>query len=163
MLANDAFATTTEGFRGSPLQCATCLLGPSLTVRAAAHIRGPRLDRALIRGADPAASRLLAARAGQLSSASMRERIADGLERLALSADHPRSRARVLPSRAAMLANRSEILEIAGLLRRDRPLYARGLAMLKLILTDGAGPAYTDRRGDALADRLRAARTGLIA
>jgi hypothetical protein len=119
------------------------------------------LDRALAAGADPAASRQIAARTAQLGSTLMRTRIADQLERLALSADKPRSRLRILPSRAAMLGNRSEMLELADILRQDRPLYARGVAMLKVILTDGTGPAYTDQRGGALARQLQVARASL--
>ncbi len=160
-MAQSAYAITDDSFLGSPLQRATRLLEPSAAVRIAARLRGRALDRALSDGADPAASRLIAARAPQLASASMRARIADGLERLALSADSPRSRVRILPSRAAMLANRSELLELAGLLRRDHPLYARGVAMLEVILTDGAGPAYSDRRGEALARQLHIARARL--
>jgi hypothetical protein len=161
MLIQSAYAITDGSFPGSPLQRATRLLEPSAAVRIAARLRRGMLDRALTNGADPAASRLIAARAAQLASASMRARVADGLERLALSADSPRSRVRILPSRAAMLGNRSELLELAGLLRRDRPLYARGVAMLEVILTDGASPAYTDRRGEALARQLQIARAGL--
>lgn len=161
MLTQDAYAFAGDSFTGSPLRQATCLLLPSAAVRIVARLRRATLDRELIEGADPAACRLLAARAAQLSSAPTREWIAAGLERLALSPDAPRSRVRITPSSAAMLANRSELLELAALLRRDRPLYARGVAMLKVILTDGAGPAYTDRRGEALAGRLQTARASL--
>ena len=160
-MAQSAYVIADDSFSGSPLQRAARLLGPSAAVRIAARLRRRTLDRALANGADPAASPLIAARAAQLASASIRARIADGLERLALSADRPRSRARILPSRAATLGNRSELLELAGLLRRDRPLYAPGVAMLEVILTDGAGPAYTDLRGEALASQLQIARARL--
>jgi hypothetical protein len=143
------------------LKHATRLLGPSAAVRAAARLGRGTLDRALTDGADPAASPLIAARTAQLGSGSTRARIADGLERLALSADNPRGRARILPSRAAILGNRSELLELAAMLRRDRPLYAHGVAMLNVILTDGTGPAYTDRSGDALTRQLQIARASL--
>ena len=160
-MAQSAYPITDDSFPGSPLQRAERLLGPSAAVRIAARLRRSALDRALTDGADPAASRLIAARAAQLASASIRARIADGLERLAPSANRPRSRARILPSGAATLGNRSELLELAGLLRGDRPLYARGVAMLEVILTDGAGPAYTDLRGEALARQLQIARARL--
>jgi hypothetical protein len=137
------------------------LLSPGPGVRALARLRRRALDRALSDGADPAASALLAARAGQLSRHSTRRRIAAGLERLALSAERDPGRAQIAPPRAAVLANRGELLELSGLLRRDQPLYVRGLARLKLTLTDGAGPAYTDRHGEALARQLQLARAGL--
>ena len=66
-----------------------------------------------------------------------------------------------MPSRAAILGNRSELLELAAMLRRDRPLYARGVAMLNVILTDGTGSAYTDPSGDALTRQLQIARASL--
>jgi hypothetical protein len=66
-----------------------------------------------------------------------------------------------VPSRAAILGNRSDLLELAAMLRRDRPLYGRGVAMLNVILTDGTGPAYTDRSGDALTRQLQIARASL--
>jgi hypothetical protein len=152
---------TDNGFPGSPLRHATRLLGPSAAVRVAARLRWGMLDRALTEGADPAASPLIAARTTQLGSRYIRGRIADGLERLALSVDNPRGRFRILPSRAAVLGNRSELLELAGTLRNDGPLYARGVAMLNVVLTDGTGPAYTDRRGDALTRQLQMARDSL--
>jgi hypothetical protein len=47
------------------------------------------------------------------------------------------------------------------MLRNDAPLYARGVAMLNVVLTDGTGPAYTDRRGDTLTRQLQIARDSL--
>lgn len=154
-------AITDGSFPGSPLKHATRLLRPSAAVRVAARLGRGTLDRALTYGADPAASPLIAARTAQLGSRSSRARIADGLERLAQSADNPRGRVRILPSRDAVLGNRSELLELAAMLRRDRPLYARGVAMLNVILTDATGPAYTDRSGAALTHQLQIARASL--
>ena len=161
MPTNNSYAITDDSFPGSPLKHATRLLGPSGAVRVAARLGRRMLDRALTDGADPAASPLIAARTAQLGRGSTRAQIADGLERLALSADNPRGRVRILPSRAAILGNRSELLELAAMLRRDRPLYARGVAMLNVILTDGTGPAYTDPSGDALTHQLQTARASL--
>jgi hypothetical protein len=59
-----------------------------------------------------------------------------------------------------MVGNRSQMLELADILRQDL-LYASGIAMLKVILTDGTGPAYTDQRGDVLARQLQVARAEL--
>ena len=156
-----SYPITDDSFPGSALMHATRLLGPSAAVRVAARLRRGMLDRALTEGADPAASPLIAARTTQLGSGTIRRRIADGLERLALSAENPRGRFRILPSRAAILGSRSELLELANMLRNDGPLYARGVAMLNVVLTDGTGPAYTDRRGEALARQLQIARDSL--
>ena len=67
-----------DSFAGAPLKHSARLLGPSSTVRAAARLRRGTLDRALIAGADPAASRLIAARTAQLGRRSTRARLADG-------------------------------------------------------------------------------------
>ena len=156
-----SYPITDPSYPGSPLRHTTRLLSPSAAVRVAARLRRHTLDRALTNGADPTASPLIAARTTQLGSGSMRRRIAAGLERLAKSADGPRGRFRILPPRANVLDNRSELLELAETLRNDRPLYARGVAMLNLILTDATGPAYTDRRSNALTHQLQIARDSL--
>ena len=156
-----SYSLTDHSCRGERLTHAARLLGPSKAMRAAARLRRNGLDRALTDGADPAASPLIAARTTQLASVSIRRRIAGGLERLALSADGPRGRFHILPSRAAIRVNRPLLLELAAMLRGDSPLYAHGVAMLNVILTDATGPAYTDRRGDALTRQLEMARASL--
>jgi hypothetical protein len=137
------------------------LFQPSWAVRFAARIRSESLDRALIEGADPAATPQLAASAARLTTRSMRIRIADHLERLVRSEHEPRSRTRVLPFRGAVRANADELRALAALLRGSTPVYARGVAMLRRRATDGTGPAYTDRSGAALARRLRDARVAV--
>ena len=162
MPTHSTYVITDSSFPDPPLKHATRLHGPSATVRvAAARLRGGMPDRGLAVGADPAASPRNAARTAQLGSASIRALIADGLERVVLSVDNPHSRLRIWPSRAAMLADRSDLLALPGMLRCDRPLYARGVAMLKMILADGTGPASADQRDDALARQLQVARSSL--
>ncbi len=129
------------------------LLGPTRAMQLAATIRGGALDQALARGADPAASPLLAARASALGSRRVRDGIADGLERLESAARGPRRRWWALEARDAVLANGGELLELARVLRSREPVYARGTAMLHGLLTDGTGPAYSGcvvRLADAL-------------
>jgi hypothetical protein len=161
MKSPSADTTSRDWLAGSPLQRAARLLNPGLIVRMIAHARRRVLDRALMDNADPAASPLVAARAAQLSRASTRALIAEGLERMARSADGPTRRLRIPPSRGAVLRSRSELFAIAETLRGDRALYARGIATLGIILSDGTGPAYTDPRGDALAMQLKLARARL--
>lgn len=150
-----------DSFADAALTRSARLLGPSALVRVAARLRRGTLDQMLVAGADPAASRVIAARTAQLGHRSTRARLADGLERLARSADEPRGRSRILPSHATVLRNRSDLLELAGTLRSDVPLYARGLALLNVILTDGTGVTYTDRCGHALARELAIVRATL--
>jgi hypothetical protein len=130
-----------------------------IAVALVARLRRATLDQALVEGADPVARPLVAARAAQLSTRSARARLAGGLERLALAGEEPPGRVRVAPSRSAVLANRADLLDLAGVLRRGGALYAQGVAMLELVLIDGTGPAYTDGRGEGLSRQLSAART----
>jgi hypothetical protein len=136
-----------------------------MLVRAeiAARLRGHSLDRALIGGADPASRPLLAARAARLTRRATRAQLADELDHFARTEHEPRTPWRVLPSRKAAHANATELHALAAVLRGPSPVRARGVAMLRALLTDGAGVAYTDRSGDQLArelSRARAAVTG---
>jgi hypothetical protein len=132
---------------------------PGLPARLAARVRGHALDLALIEGADPAATEQLAARAARLTSMSMRRVVARGLDRLALDGRETPGRWQERPFRRAAEANASELHALAARLRGPGPLYARGI--LSSLLTEGAGPAYSDRRGDLLAQRLRDARVAM--
>jgi hypothetical protein len=134
---------------------------PGWPARVGARLRARALDRALIAGADPASSRQLAARVGQLTARASRAEVADGLERLARALDTGR-RWSVNPHRRAIAANADELAELADLLRAAAPVYARGLAMLRALLTDGTGPAYTDRVGMGLALALRDAHAAIL-
>ena len=114
--------------------------GPLTRLRARA--RAPALDRALIAGVDPSDSPQLAARAAQLTSRSTRAQIAEGLERLLTLAQGPPRRFSPVSSGGPALANAARLHELAALLRRDTPIYARAIAILNELLTDGSGPAY---------------------
>jgi hypothetical protein len=134
---------------------------PSAGAKLAARLRAHSLDQALMNGADPATTALLAAHAARLTSPSMRASVAGCLERLARAEDEVRSHARVLPFKAAVRANTHTLSELAATLRGPRPVYARGVAMLRRLVRDGTGPAYADRDGGELALELRAAATAL--
>jgi hypothetical protein len=135
-------------------------LGAGPLARVASRVRSGSLDRALIAGADPAASPQLVARAARLTSPRFRALIADGLERLLQAAQGPPSRWRALSRRDSVLANASELRDLAALLRGDSPLYARGIAILSGLLSDGTGPAYLGH-GEALARELHEARAAM--
>jgi hypothetical protein len=140
---------------------AACRFEPGLTARLASRLRGDALDRALIEGADPAATAQLAARAARLTSQSMRREVARGLDQLARDEREAPKRWQVRPFKRAAAANAPELHALAARLRGPGPLYARGIAMLTRLLTEGTGPAYTDSGGDLLARRLRAARVAM--
>jgi hypothetical protein len=136
------------------------LFRPGRGTRLAARLRAHSLDRELADGADPADCPRLAARAAQLTCRDARVRLADTVERFVLAAELT-SRRRVSPARGGVRANRAQLLELAARLRDDAPVYARGMAELKLMLRDGTGPAYLDRYGEALARQLALIFAGL--
>jgi hypothetical protein len=137
------------------------LFAPSLAIRVIARLRRLELDREIAGGADPAASPLLAARAAQLVTRRKRADIASGLEYVARTVDGRRPRSRTLPPRDTVRPNRDEMMQLAEMLRDDGPAYARGVAVAALVLADGCGAAYLDRRGQELARQLRLARQTL--
>ena len=133
---------------------------PGRVARLIARLRAGALDRALIDGADPASSPQLAARAASLTSPRFRELLAAGLERLVLVAEGPTRRWWVASHRGPVVANARELHELAALLRGGSLLYARGMAILGELLSDGAGPAYLGE-ADRLSDELTRARIAL--
>ncbi len=151
---------TLQGFAATYDRIAERTIEPSWTSRTMARLRSRALDRALIAGADPADSTQLAARACKLTSRSNRALLAAGIERLLFAAVAPPSRAHLAPQRTAVLAQADQLRRLAALLRGQSPLYARGLAMLGELLTDGTGPVYRGEP-DALGWRLEEARWAL--
>ncbi len=143
------------------LECTDALFCPNVVTRVRARGRRMELDRALAAGIDPSGSPLLAARAADLVRPRTRRRLAEALERLALTADARAGLFRVVPRRQAVQANRQALIDLAGRLRRGGPLYARGIAILELVVIDGTGPAYRDAHGEGLARALELAGAGL--
>jgi hypothetical protein len=117
-------------------------LRPGVAARLMARVRWASLDQALIEGADPAGSPLLAARAARLTSTRNRAALAAGLERMVRRAQGSQRRWWDLARRETVLANSSELHALAALLSGSTPLYVRGVAMLERLLTDGTGATY---------------------
>jgi hypothetical protein len=151
MLANDGFLVA-ESAGPTYAESVGRVLEPSWVTRLAAQVRGGALDRALIGGADPAASRQLATRVARLTSTRKRMATAADLERLLRVAQSPASRWGVLPRRGPVLAAGDELRALVALLRGSTPLSARGIAMLGQLLADGTGPLYAGQ--DDLGRRL---------
>src|SRR5438552_2916153 len=91
----DTFASTYD-------RVAERTICPGFTARLAARLRGNALDRALIAGADPSASPLLAARAGLLTTRQRRNLIAGAIERLVAATREPGGLSRIAPRRASV-------------------------------------------------------------
>lgn len=151
-----AAALRRRGWRDPAIPAASGLQ-PSPRARLIAQLRAHSLDQALLHGADPASSAPLAARAARLTRSRTRRRLADSLERIAGGGD---GRLRIRPARGARV-NRSGLHELAATLRAPGPVYARGVAGVRAMLRDGAGPLYADRHGEALARELQAVASGL--
>jgi hypothetical protein len=126
-------------------------------VRLHAH----RLDAEIAEGADPMTTSERAARAAQLLKPRMRHALAVGLRRAVLDARRTacvRSSA-VHVARSAVCACAPSLLELAAELG-DPGVRPRGIAMTRLLLSDGTGPLYCARTEDdlrAAVDEVRAA------
>jgi hypothetical protein len=125
--------------------------------RLLARVLAVRLDRQLASGTRPEADAILAARAMFLTSVRYRRALARSLRRmLAASAAPP---ARPYPMAAAKSAEPAfrphgplrrdriarsapELAGLANYLAAPRPVPARGVALVSLLLTDGCGPLY---------------------
>jgi hypothetical protein len=131
---------------------------PSPALRARVRVKRGSLDAQLAEGADPLRDAALALRARQLVSRHTREQFATGLEGLVSRAERPplpRAVAVPLPRRQILEA-RTGLLDLASCLRAERPLYARGMALLSWLLTNGSGPVYRAGADGALPDALEA-------
>ncbi len=118
-------------------------LRPGLAARFTARVRWSSLDQQLVAGADPSGSPQLAARATVLTSAFERERLAEAIDRVVDAAHGPQRRWWAVSGRRPVCANAEELRALAQLLRSSRPLYARGVAIVNQLITDGCGPLYT--------------------
>jgi hypothetical protein len=123
-----------------------------------------RLDERLAGGASPDASVALSLRARSLIGMRLRRDLARTLQRVlcdAQCADH-RYHSVVPVCRAGVVRCRIMIEELAAQLTQPGPVDARGVAMLRLLLTNGASPLYS-RFDDGGLDRSLRAALGALA
>lgn len=127
------------------------LAGLALHARVLAH--RDSLDRMLIDGADPVATDELALRAFQLSRPSHRRALAasvDDAVRSAATRRRRRSPAAPRLAREGIGPARSSLAELSRALREEPVVAARGVALARRLLTDGAGPLYVESGSAAL-------------
>ncbi len=131
---------------------------PSLAARVTARLRAYQLDRQLAVGVPAPAGSALAVHQARLTSVAEREAIARAL-RLAVrdartGATLRSSRIPVDPSNIAAAEDLIDAITLR--LHSPRPVSARGMARLRVVMSDGCGPMYRYGRGD-LSGRLGAA------
>jgi hypothetical protein len=127
-------------------------------VRLVARLFRHSLEAQLGRGRSPDSSRLLAIRAQELVSPTLRMTLADDWRNLLRHAQVPpvrRRDPRVPLNRTHILAHQVEIHAMLDALETPLPVPARGVAMAGRLLTDGTGPLYDRRRSADLRSVLR--------
>ena len=127
-----------EAMRRDEVPCAP------LSARLLARLFAARYDRMLAVGVPAPAGSALAVHAARLTSVDEREAIALSLRR---SLDDAGNRDARLSSRVPLnmpniTAARDRIDQVALRLHSPRPVAARGIARLRVLLSDGTGPMY---------------------
>ena len=135
---------------------------PSLAARLMARLFASRLDREVEAGTVVVPGTPLAAHVARLTSVQERHSLARGLRRvLDTTGSNRRGINSPFPIHSGQVAGcRSEIEDITLLLHSPRPVHPRGMARLRILLTDGTGPLFQDGSG-SLAAELRAVRAAL--
>jgi hypothetical protein len=130
--------------------------------RVIARLLAGKLDRMLAVGVSAPSGSALAAHAVRLTSVQEREALARSLRRMVNDARNREARlmSRVPLNIPNITAAENRIDEVTLRLHSPRPVAARGIARLRLVLADGAGPIYRYGRGD-LEGRLGAALAAL--
>ena len=121
-------------------------------------MHGAELDDQLASGSSPHATPELELRAAHITRRGERARIALTLERLVKAAQRPPLPGRDVRAplrRTEILERRPAILRLARDLRELEAPGARGVAMARQLLHNGAGPLYNPRGGDLSAELRR--------
>ncbi|MBV9336499.1 MAG: hypothetical protein JO243_11460 [Solirubrobacterales bacterium] len=131
--------------------------------RITARLRAHRLDSELAAGAAPGERVALAIRAQALGERRNRTTLAVAIRRVLDEARGPRkpSIAPVPLHRRAVLSAADQLEELAGRLLAPGPLAARGIAQVRLLLTDGRSPIYYGGASQELAAAASQALTDL--
>jgi hypothetical protein len=131
---------------------------PSLAARVTARLRAYHLDRQLAVGVPAPAGSALAVHQARLTSDAEREAIARTLRQAVHDAHAGLSPfSSRIPLHPTNIAAAQDLIDAITLrLHSPRSVSARGMARVRLVLSDGCGPMYRFGRGD-LSGRLGAA------
>jgi hypothetical protein len=112
-----------------------------LSDRFLARLRTASLDRQLAGGTSPDSDVLLALHAARLYRPAQRRRLAAGIRALSSAASGSR-RTRAPIDRQSIRRVLAELEALAGRLEADGPINVSGMARVRMLLGDGAGPLY---------------------
>lgn len=121
--------------------------GFSRSTRLKSRLHAHRLDGELERNAAALPGSTLACHAARITGFEEREHLARSLR----SALQPVPAPAIPVDRAAVAANAELIEQVALRLHAPSPVRARGMARLRLLLSDGRGPLYRPGRGSLTA------------
>lgn len=135
-------------------------LRPRWNVRMRARVLARRLDRQVDEGVPPVTGSLLAAHYHRLGEAGERADLARGLQLvLRDAAEGPVALNPRVPVRTPEVLRFADVIEeVRTRLSSGRPVRARGMARLRILLTDARGPLYRKGSGS-----LHAALRGVLA
>jgi hypothetical protein len=124
-----------------------------------AHVLAASLDRRLAAGQPAESTRLLATRAQKLVAPEDRRALASNWEHLMdLTRTQPARLVRRVPvCRDRIAAAEPSVREMIVALVAPRPVPARGVATVSLLLSDGTGPFYNRRSPSDLVSAIREA------
>jgi hypothetical protein len=136
---------------------------PTLRARVLASLRHGALDRRLADGEDAGDDRELSVRAWQLTRPRARMRLANTLEAILTEVEQPRGRrsASVPACREEVEVARGEMVWLAERLRDPRPVRARGVLLVRGLLSDGNSPLFVASPNDELWRQARRASAAL--
>ena len=123
-------------------------LRPTLVDSVRVAMRRTRLDHELAGGMAVHADPLRAHRARQLTTRRSRERLAAAIDKLVETSAKPRTgRSAAAPVRwSEVAAAKAALLGVADVLRSPGPVNARGIAMVRSLLSDSSGAALQPPR-----------------
>jgi len=133
---------------------------PGVGDRLAVRLRSHALDSALAAGAEPESDLRLAIRAHDLTQPESRRILARSLERILTEATR---RAGLRPttlspgSRRTVREAATDLDALIARLRGHGPVAARGVALVAVLIGDGAGPLHTGARDRNLRAAVRQA------
>jgi hypothetical protein len=137
------------------------LESPGVLLRVRVLRRRQVLDEALAHGASPSSTVELALRARQLVSNGSRRRAAASIEKLVDMAQRARCLTGVPIARKEILELRPVLLGLAASLRTEGPVYARGMALLSVLLTSASSPIYAVNPGQRVHAAIQASAEAL--